>query len=180
MDADHAASDRDRRFRTKISALWRPLPWWERAVYVLAVILFVLAFLLTELTDHLPDGWRGEMHWTLNLRLPEIDSLLLTACFPFLVATFALGLRRWRPDIWRDFRRLWSMRLVLVGLSVSLAFSTWQSVVELATPPDQIAPYLPSFLAVPAIAAGGLFLVGALLMVPEIIVRLSRAQRHQV
>src|SRR5579859_2797463 len=177
--ADHADRARSRGRRTEFSALWRPLPWWERVVYVLAVLLLVLVFFLEVVTQHLPAGWRGPMRWTLNQRLPQLDLLLLTACVPFLMAACMLAMRRWRPEEWREIRRLWSLRAVLVGLSVLLAVSAWETVSELATPPDQIPPTLPLFLAVPEIAAGGLALVGGMLVVPEVIVRLSRAQRQR-
>jgi hypothetical protein len=133
MDADHANPDRG---RMKISELWRPLPWWERVVYLLAALLFLLGFL--------PDGvLTGRGDAILNLRVPEIESLLLTASFPFVVATCVFAMQRWRPDDWRDFRRLSSMRAVLVGASVLFAFGFCDSVIELATPADRIRPNLP-------------------------------------
>lgn len=178
MDADHA-----NRARMKIAELWRPLPWWERVVYVLAALLSLLAFLVNELAYHLPAGWRGEVRMTLNLRLPEIDTLLLTACFPFVMATCVLVARRRSPKEWHDLQRLWSMRMVFVGVSIMYAYfvwDAWDTIIELATPPDRIVlHYLPSFLAVPLWAAGGLFLVGMVLVLPEIIVRASRAKRQQ-
>jgi hypothetical protein len=178
MDAEHANHDRGR--RTEFSALWRSFPWWERVVYVLAVLLFLPVFCLEVLTEHLQAQWHGQVHWILIQRLLQIDLLLLTACAPFLVAAGMLAMRRWRPETWRDVRRLWSLRAVLVGLGVLLAVSAWDTVVELATPPDQLPPNLPSFPDVLAIAAGGLVLVGGMLGVPEVIVRLSRAQRQQL
>lgn len=119
------------------------------------------------------------MRRTINLRLPEIDSLLLTACFPFVVATCVLAMRRWSHERWRDFRRLWSVHAVLAGMSVLFAFFGWGTIIELATPLGRIAPYLPSFLAVPFWAAGGLCLVGTVLAFPEFIVRVSQAKRRQ-
>lgn len=175
MDGDYASGDR---IREKISKLWRPLPWRERIVYVLTILLFVLAFLLQELTDHLPAQWVGD--GTLNLRLPQIEILLLIACFPMFVATFVLAMRRWRPEEWHVFRRLWSARAILVGLSVMVAFFVYDSVIGLATPADQIPPYLPSFLAVPFIAAASLVFVGMVIAAPEAIVRMERAKRRQV
>lgn len=175
MDADRANRDR---IRVKIAEMWRPLPRRERTVYVLAVLLFVLAFLGQELMDHILALWVGD--GTLNLRLPQIESLLLTACFPVFGATFVLAMRRWRPEEWHVFRRLWSARAILVGLSVMVAFFVYDSVIGLATPADQIPPYLPSFLAVPFIAAASLVFVGMVIAAPEAIVRMERAKRRQV
>lgn len=107
MDAHHANRDRG---GMRISELWRPLPWWERGVYVLAALLFLLSILLTVVSEHLPDNLSGEVYATLNRRLPDIDTLLLVASFPFLAATIVLAVRRRSPDVWHVFRRLWSVR----------------------------------------------------------------------
>lgn len=180
MDPDHANRDRA---LMKIAELWRPLPWWERVVYMLAALLFLLAFFVSELDNHLPAGWRGEVPMTLNTILPDIDLLLLIASIPVVVAACVLVMRRRSPEQWHEFQRLWSVRMVFVGASVIYAFfiwAAWDTVIELATPPDRIAPhYLPSFLAVPFWAAGGLCLVGMVLAIPEVIVRASRAKRRQ-
>lgn len=176
MDTAHANRDRG---RMTISELWRPLPWWERAIYLLAALLFLLATAVGILTDHLPDALRGEMRAILNTRLPDIDTLLVVASFPFLVATCILALRRWQPDVWPVFRRLWSMRAILVGMSVLFAIFAWQCIIELTTPLDRIPPNLPSFLVVPALAAMVLVLGGVLLAAPEVFLRMSRAKRRQ-
>lgn len=176
MDAHHANRDRG---GMRISELWRPLPWWERGVYVLAALLFLLSILLTVVSEHLPDNLSGEVYATLNRRLPDIDTLLLVASFPFLAATIVLAVRRRSPDVWHVFRRLWSVRAILVGMSVLFAISAWQCIIELATPPDRIPPNLPSFLVVPALAALALVLGGVLVAAPEVFVRMAQAKRRQ-
>lgn len=174
MDADQAARDRG---RMRIAELWRPLPWWERVIYVLAVLLLLLAFLATVLSDHASRSW-GE--WGAMRRLEDTGILLLAVLFPFGVATGCLAMRRWGPEHWRVFRRSWSVRAVLVGSSVLFGLAGWDSAIGLATPVDRIPPpNLPSFLAVPLCAAAGLLIVGATLALPEMIVRASPARRRR-
>lgn len=172
MDADPASRDGGR--LSKLTELWRPLPWWERAIYLLTVIPVLLAFFMDELTKHLQAGW------ILNERLMEISTLLLFACFPFGVATIFLASRRWRPEEGRFLRQLWSLRAIVVGVSVLFALGAWETVIELATPPDRIAPNLPSFLTPLVYAAGGLVIAGVLLALPEVIVRLLRTTRRHL
>jgi hypothetical protein len=177
MDADQATRDRGRLRR--IAELWRPLPWWERVVYVLAALLFALAVLTTELSDHAfghPIGW-GE--WGTWNRLVEISILLLAVCYPVGVATCCLALRRWSPEYWRAFRRSWGIRAVLVGFSVLYGFAGWDSAVGLATPAGRIPPTTPTWLGVLVIAAVGLAIVGGVVAGPEISWRMSLAKRQQ-
>ena len=176
MDADRATRDRGR--LRKIAELWRPLPWWERGVYVLAALLFSLAVLMTELSHHAlhaPIGW-GE--WGTWNRLVDITILLLLVCYPVGAATCCLALRRWWPEYWRDLRRSWSMRAMLVGIGVLVGLSGWEWAIGLATPVGRIPPTLPSWLEGLAWAAAGLLIVGAVLFASEGIWRWSRARRQ--
>jgi hypothetical protein len=174
MDADQTNRDRG---RMRIPEMWRALPWRERVVCALAALLFLLAFLVGEVSDHLSVSSVG---WDVVLRLDTISSLLMCASFLFFVPTVVLGMRRWSPDVWSECRRLWSLRAVLVGGSVFAAFGVWDTVTDLATPSDQIPPNPPTFLTVLAVAAMGLAFAGVLLALPEVIVRKTRAKRRQV
>jgi hypothetical protein len=119
MDADQANRDRS---RVSIPEIWRALLWWERVVCTLAALLFLLAMLVSEVSDHL------SVNSDVVLRLGDISTLLLIASLPFCGATFVLLTRRWRPgewsQVWSRFRRLWqlwSVRALVVGASVLVA-----------------------------------------------------------
>lgn len=79
MGADQANGDRG---RVPIAELWRLLPRWERVVYVLAAVLFLLSFLVTELAEHLPSGWSAGIRSTLNLRAPPAGNPPLDGQLP--------------------------------------------------------------------------------------------------
>jgi hypothetical protein len=176
MDADEANRDRS---RVTIPEMWRALSWWERVVCTLAALLFLLAILVGEVSDHLSVSSVG---WDLVLRLGDISALLLMASVPFGGATFVLLTRRWRPgewsQVWSRFQRLWqlwSVRALVVGASVLVALCVGYSVIDLVIPPGQMLPNPPPL---PFIAAAALVLGGTLLTLPEIIVRKTRANRQ--
>jgi hypothetical protein len=176
MDTDQANRDRG---RATISAWWHLLPWWERVLYVLTTLLFVPAMLLPVL---MASGFFSSLEYgPVWSRLLDVDSLLMAAASICFIASTLLTTRRKRPDVWSDVRQLWSARAFFVGSGIIGTYFVWSSVVDLATPLDQLPPDMPSFLVVPAMAVGFLLFGGGIvLVIPELIVRERRAKRRQV
>jgi hypothetical protein len=159
-----------------LRAVWRAAPWWERVIYVLAMLLTALVVLLQQLTDHFPAVWR----WEMNPRFGDLGIYLELVWFPVFLAAVVFGLGRQAPSSWRDLWQLWSMRMILIGSSVLYAYLVWYwGIQPLLFGPDAFLPHLPTLADVPLFAGCALLLVGMLLAAPELIVRTVRAKRAQ-
>jgi Ni/Fe-hydrogenase subunit HybB-like protein len=174
MDAFYAIRDRALR---KTSAWWHMLPWGERVLYVLTTLLVVPTILLTVLVVGFPSWFDYGPVWS---RLIDVNNMLLMATATCYMASTLLAGRRKRPDAWSVVRQSWSVRAIFVGSGIMAAIIVWSSVLDLAGPVEQFPaitspPLLPAFVAGLILCGGGLLLV-----IPELIVRKTRAKRRQV
>jgi hypothetical protein len=142
---------------------------------VLAIVLSTVVFLmmlLTELHEHIPDVWPA----VTSLQLLSVSGYLAVVWFPVIMAAYGLVTWRRQPELWHDLLQMWSMRLCLVGTTITYAYMLWATVVGLLIGPEQPFPAPPLIALVPFIVAFGLVLVACVLVVPEVVVR-QRAQR---
>jgi hypothetical protein len=151
------------------------LPCWERALRVLAFLLFVLLVLdlAIPLLAFSDSQWANAQLVTPLFIVGQVLQLALLILAPALMVR---SLRR-SPDTWHIAWELWSGRLFLVSIGGILAFYAWWVLLQLSAGPYAGPTYLPVQARPLGIVICALPCVAMMGMIVEVVWRAMQAKR---